>query len=137
MPRRVALLPSGENLSQQPKCRVVVFGSPFTRRPTLNLFLASFILPPPCSRSASASLPDLAFVSTPSCTCASPYDAIPQWLVIVVIALLLSGANIYGYTKCNADAKNKVSKQPQTPTPPRPSSVATTRWTFCDTVNLG
>lgn len=32
-----------------------------------------------------------------------------QWLVIVVIALLLSGANIYGYTKCNADAKNKAS----------------------------
>ncbi|CAN0092672.1 unnamed protein product [Pylaiella littoralis] len=31
-----------------------------------------------------------------------------QWLVIVVIALLLSGANIYGYTKCNADAKNKA-----------------------------
>ncbi|CAN0531975.1 unnamed protein product, partial [Ectocarpus sp. 8 AP-2014] len=30
-----------------------------------------------------------------------------QWLVIVVIALLLSGANIYGYTKCNADAKVK------------------------------
>eukprot|EP00904_Undaria_pinnatifida_P009913 jgi/Undpi1/6051/HiC_scaffold_2.g01325.m1 len=33
-----------------------------------------------------------------------------QWLVIVVIALLLSGANIYGYTKCNADAKNKVQQ---------------------------
>ena len=32
-----------------------------------------------------------------------------QWLVIVVIALLLSGANIYGYTKCNADAKVKAS----------------------------
>ncbi len=34
-----------------------------------------------------------------------------QWLVIVVIALLLSGANIYGYTKCNADAKNRASQQ--------------------------
>ncbi|CAM9652423.1 unnamed protein product [Ectocarpus sp. 6 AP-2014] len=33
-----------------------------------------------------------------------------QWLVIVVIALLLSGANIYGYTKCNADAKVKVQQ---------------------------
>lgn len=30
--------------------------------------------------------------------------------MIIVIALLLSGANIYGYTKCNADAKNKASK---------------------------
>ncbi|CAN0573452.1 unnamed protein product, partial [Ectocarpus sp. 12 AP-2014] len=40
-----------------------------------------------------------------------------QWLVIVVIALLLSGANIYGYTKCNADSKVKVRRRP-------PGSVA-------------
>ncbi|CAN0192709.1 unnamed protein product, partial [Discosporangium mesarthrocarpum] len=31
-----------------------------------------------------------------------------KWLVIVVMALLLNGANIYGYTKCSNDAKNKV-----------------------------
>lgn len=33
-----------------------------------------------------------------------------NWMVIVITALLLSGANIYGYTKCNADAKNKVKQ---------------------------
>ncbi|CAN0082546.1 unnamed protein product [Scytosiphon promiscuus] len=38
-----------------------------------------------------------------------------QWLVIVVIALLLSGANIYGYTKCNADAKTKARPPPPPP----------------------
>ncbi|CAM9098001.1 unnamed protein product [Chrysoparadoxa australica] len=32
-----------------------------------------------------------------------------QWLVIVVVALVLSMANIVGYTKCSNDAKEKVS----------------------------
>ncbi|KAG5184965.1 hypothetical protein JKP88DRAFT_198591 [Tribonema minus] len=31
-----------------------------------------------------------------------------QWLIIVVVAILLSTANIVGYTKCSNDAKNKV-----------------------------
>lgn len=39
-------------------------------------------------------------------------SAVSQWMVIVIIALVLSGANIYGYTKCNADAKNKVRPVP-------------------------
>mmetsp|Transcript_40 Transcript_40/g.44 ORF Transcript_40/g.44 Transcript_40/m.44 type:complete len:246 (+) Transcript_40:163-900(+) len=32
-----------------------------------------------------------------------------QWLIIVVVALSLSGANIVGYTKCRKDAKQKLA----------------------------
>jgi len=31
-----------------------------------------------------------------------------QWMVIVVVALVLSGANIVGYYKCSKDQKKKV-----------------------------
>lgn len=31
-----------------------------------------------------------------------------QWALIVVIAVMLSGANIVGYTKCKKDAKQKM-----------------------------
>merc|ERR1711965_939771 len=31
-----------------------------------------------------------------------------QWMVIVVVALVLSSANIIGYYKCSKDAKKKV-----------------------------
>mmetsp|Transcript_31770 Transcript_31770/g.51810 ORF Transcript_31770/g.51810 Transcript_31770/m.51810 type:complete len:242 (+) Transcript_31770:178-903(+) len=31
-----------------------------------------------------------------------------QWLIVVVVALALSGANIIGYTKCRKDAKQKL-----------------------------
>lgn len=30
-----------------------------------------------------------------------------SWLVIVVIAIALSGANVYGYSQCDKDAKRK------------------------------
>ncbi|KAG0976916.1 hypothetical protein G6F57_009730 [Rhizopus arrhizus] len=31
----------------------------------------------------------------------------PSWLVIVAVAIVLSGANMYGYTQCDKDAKRK------------------------------
>lgn len=31
-----------------------------------------------------------------------------EWLLIVIVALMLSGANIIGYTKCRKDAKEKM-----------------------------
>ena len=31
-----------------------------------------------------------------------------QWLIIVIVALSLSTANIVGYTECSKDAKRKV-----------------------------
>jgi 4-hydroxybenzoate polyprenyltransferase len=30
-----------------------------------------------------------------------------SWLVIVVIAIVMSSANVYGYTQCDKDAKRK------------------------------
>jgi hypothetical protein len=30
-----------------------------------------------------------------------------SWLVIVVIAIAMSGANVYGYTQCDKNAKRK------------------------------
>uniref|UniRef100_A0A7S1CQ60 Golgi apparatus membrane protein TVP23 homolog n=1 Tax=Bicosoecida sp. CB-2014 TaxID=1486930 RepID=A0A7S1CQ60_9STRA len=32
-----------------------------------------------------------------------------QWMLLVIVALALSGANIYGYLKCNTDAKKQVT----------------------------
>ena len=62
------------------------------------------------------------------------YGTNVQWLVIVVIALLLSGANIYGYTKCNADAKNKASRRPPTtaPSPPLAIFFLWMSYSFCN-----
>lgn len=31
-----------------------------------------------------------------------------QWLIIDVVALVLNGANVYGYSKCNSEAKTKL-----------------------------
>jgi len=32
----------------------------------------------------------------------------PKWLLIVVVAIILSGANVVGYWKCQKDAKQKI-----------------------------
>ena len=34
----------------------------------------------------------------------------PQWLLVVVSALILSSANVVGYWKCQKDAKNQLKK---------------------------
>jgi fumarate reductase subunit D len=31
-----------------------------------------------------------------------------QWLIIDIVALVLNGANVYGYSKCNSEAKTKL-----------------------------
>ena len=32
-----------------------------------------------------------------------------EWLLLVIIALMLNGANVIGYTKCNKQAKAKIA----------------------------
>jgi len=32
----------------------------------------------------------------------------PRWLLIVIVGLILSGANVVGYWKCQKDAKQKI-----------------------------
>jgi len=33
-----------------------------------------------------------------------------QWCLIIAVAIVLSGANIYGYTKCSKDAEQKIQQ---------------------------